>query len=210
MKRIGILGGTFDPIHFGHIKPALQIKHSLKLDKIWLMPNHIPPHKTHSVTATEHRINMVKLICEEYEEFELCDIEIQRNTPSYTVTTLEELKQKHPSFQYTFLMGMDSLLSLNKWYQWQKLFTLCDIAVSHRPGYQVPANCEMADLYKDRIATQTDSKRASSGRIFDIEIEPQNVSSTQIRGNLLSAINRKSLPDSIAYYINKYRLYPLQ
>ena len=208
MKRTGILGGTFDPIHFGHIRPALEVKQALKLDKIWLMPNHIPPHKNRDITATEHRLKMVKLVCDEYDEFELCDIEVKRDTPSYTVTTLQELTYLYPEIQFTFLMGMDSLLSLNKWYQWQKLFELCDIAVSHRPGYQVPATCEMAPIYQTHVKPVNEALLTAKGRIFDIEIQPQDISSTGIRqGITLKRLDSLVMPDSVTEYIAGNGLY---
>lgn len=208
MKRIGILGGTFDPIHFGHIRPALAVKRVLELEKVWLMPNHIPPHKNNNVTATEHRLNMVKLVCDEYEEFELCDIEIKRDKPSYTVTTLEKLTTRFSGVQFTFLMGMDSLLSLNKWYQWQRLFDLCDIAVSHRPGYQVPSGCNMAPVYRKHLTSSDQVNKASHGRIFDIEIEPQPISSTNIRHLLNSKqLDHLSMPEAVIDYIYRHQLY---
>ena len=208
MKRIGILGGTFDPIHYGHIRPALEVKQALKLDKIWLMPNHIPPHKHRAVTSSEHRLNMVKLVCDEYPDFELCDIEIQRDTPSYTVTTLQALAQRYPDIQFTFLMGMDSLLSLTKWYQWQKLFQHCDIAVSHRPGYQMPSSCEMAAIYQQHLASVDQATQAQNGRIFDIEIQPQDISSTDIRQAMNSKqSNNVVMLDSVAAYIDQHELY---
>ena len=208
MKRIGILGGTFDPIHYGHIRPALEVKQALKLDKIWLMPNHIPPHKHRAVTSSEHRLNMVKLVCDEYSDFELCDIEIQRDTPSYTVTTLQALAQRYPDIHFTFLMGMDSLLSLTKWYQWQKLFQHCDIAVSHRPGYQMPSRCEVAAIYQQHLANVDQATQARKGRIFDIEIQPQNISSTDIRQAMNSKqSNNVVMLDSVAAYIDQHELY---
>ncbi len=208
MKRVGILGGTFDPIHFGHIRPALEVKQVLKLDKVWLTPNHIPPHKNGTVTAAGHRLNMVRLVCDEYDDFEPCDIEINRDTPSYTVTTLETLTQLYPDTRFTFLMGMDSLLSLNKWHQWQKLFELCDIAVTHRPEYQVPSGCEMAAIYEKRLTASDNADRAENGRIFDIEVQPQPISSTAIR----QTINSKQLsglfmPDVVVQYICAHQLY---
>ncbi|RYV00550.1 nicotinate (nicotinamide) nucleotide adenylyltransferase [Shewanella sp. OPT22] len=208
VKHIGILGGTFDPIHFGHIRPALQVKQALNLDKIWLMPNHIPPHKVRQITTTEHRLNMVKLVCDEYADFELCDVEVRRDTPSYTVTTLKQLTQSYPNTQFTFLMGMDSLLSLTKWFQWQQLFDLCDIAITHRPGYQVPTTCEIAPIYLKHLSPTVAAQKLGVGRIFDIEVQPQDISSTELRNTVASnKLSNIKLPGSIINYIYQNKLY---
>ncbi|MBE8168295.1 MAG: nicotinate-nucleotide adenylyltransferase [Shewanella sp.] len=206
--RIGILGGTFDPIHYGHILPALEVLSALKLDKVWLIPNHIPPHKNTVQTSTQHRINMVQLVCEQYDEFELCDIEINRETPSYTVTTLQELNDKYPQHQFTFIMGTDSLLSLDKWYQWQKLFELCDIAVMRRPDYP---NENISDLsfLDNRIFSHCDeSIKNKNGRLFDIEVIPQKISSTEIRHVMAEqAYVEIMTPSCIQNYIKSNKLY---
>ncbi|MBM7070487.1 nicotinate-nucleotide adenylyltransferase [Shewanella sp. 202IG2-18] len=208
IKRIGILGGTFDPIHFGHIRPALQVKQALNLDKIWLMPNHIPPHKNREITTIEHRLNMVKLVCDEYADFELCEIEVKRDTPSYTVTTLKALTQSYPNTQFTFLMGMDSLLSLTKWFQWQQLFDLCDIAITHRPGYQVPTTCEIAPIYQKHLSSTSSILEVGIGRIFDIDVELQDISSTHIRKDFNDQrVNDSMIPQSISAYIKENQLY---
>jgi len=151
--RIGILGGTFDPIHLGHINPALDVKQQLHLDQIWLMPNHIPPHKNTTVVSTHHRLEMVKLVCQQYPEFKLCDIEINRDTPSYSVTTLTLLTQQYPDDEFFFIMGMDSFVQLPLWYQWQSLFNLCHIALCQRPGWAMDTNSEMTKELLFRQAT---------------------------------------------------------
>ncbi|WP_133405911.1 nicotinate-nucleotide adenylyltransferase [Parashewanella tropica] len=205
--KIGILGGTFDPIHYGHIRPALEVREKLGLDKIWLMPNHIPPHKQGTHTTSQHRLNMVNLVCQDHIEFELCDIELQRETPSYTVKTLEELTEQYPEHQFTFIMGMDSLLSLEKWYQWQRLFDLCNIAVTHRPDYQLNPTFIVKEWYKARL-TNKDKAIGNIGHIFDIPVTPQPISSTQLREQLEEPKSTiPFLPNSIANYIKNNRLY---
>lgn len=136
--HIGLFGGTFDPIHLGHIKPLIQASKLLNLKKIDIIPANIPPHKNKTHTLNEHRINMVKLVCNEYSQLTFNAIELERNTPSYTFDTLSELANSYPvNTQLYFFIGMDSLLTFTSWYQWQKILQLCHLVVSPRLGYQL-------------------------------------------------------------------------
>ncbi|MBQ4891486.1 nicotinate-nucleotide adenylyltransferase [Shewanella sp. MMG014] len=213
--KIGLLGGTFDPIHLGHIKPALEVLHQLNLDKIWLMPNHIPPHKQSTTVNSQHRLAMTQAVCELYDEFALCDIEINRDTPSYSVATLALLKQQYPQHQFYFIMGTDSFIQLPTWYRWQSLFDLCHIVVCQRPGWQLTAEHPMASVLADN---QLVSTTALTGKIYPIEVQPQDISSTQIR-QLLSNLTVEErqdsnnaqlnalLPEVIQQYICQHSLY---
>jgi nicotinate-nucleotide adenylyltransferase len=216
--RIGILGGTFDPIHYGHIRPALEVKAALKLDSIWLMPNHIPPHKAGPKTATTHRLAMVQLVCSEHSEFELCDIEINRDTPSFTVTSLTLLTQAYPEHEFYFIMGMDSFIQFDRWHQWQSLFELCHIVVCQRPGWPLEHKSPMATLMQENVAqrqlaTKNNSMKAAKvGNIFPVSITAQNISSTQIRAqikeqNMDSQALNQCLPANIIDYIKRHQLY---
>jgi nicotinate-nucleotide adenylyltransferase len=214
--RIGILGGTFDPIHNGHIRPALEVKNSLNLDSIWLMPNHIPPHKAGPKTGTAHRLAMVQLVCSSHNEFELCDIEINRDTPSYTVTSLHQLTQAYPEHEFYFIMGMDSFIQLDRWYQWQTLFELCHIVVCQRPGWQLEQSSPMATLMQIKVQQRLQQlalkdkpiKAAKVGNIFPVNITAQDISSTEIRARIRNkqALNQL-LPAKIIDYIEQHRLY---
>ncbi len=176
--KIGLLGGTFDPIHFGHIKPAIEVQQQLGLDKIWLMPNHIPPHKQTTQVSSQHRLAMARLVCQQYDHFEVCDIEINRDTLSYSATTLELLTQQYPQHQFYFIMGTDSFINLPSWYQWQSIFNLCHLVVCQRPGWQLDKNSPMADLL---IQNAKVPALAKTGKIFPVDVSLQDISSTEIR-----------------------------
>ncbi|MCL1050662.1 nicotinate-nucleotide adenylyltransferase [Shewanella abyssi] len=204
--KIGILGGTFDPIHFGHIRPAIEVQQRLKLDEVWLMPNHIPPHKNGTHVSTDDRLAMAQAACDQFPQLKLCAIEANRDTPSYTVTTLAVLKQQYPMHEFYFLMGMDSFLGLQSWYQWQSLFDLCHIVVCQRPGWQLSIQHPMQTVLTERSAkTATISK---TGAIFPVSITEQPFSSTQIRTDLSQGISvNDALPSSVQLYIKQHRLY---
>ncbi|MCF1427030.1 MAG: nicotinate (nicotinamide) nucleotide adenylyltransferase [Shewanella sp.] len=205
---IGLLGGTFDPIHFGHIKPALEVKQQLGLDEVWLMPNAIPPHKADSVTEAKHRLAMVQAVCDATPDLKLCEIELQLaadGTPSYSVNTLTALTQGFPHCDFVFLMGMDSLQNLPSWHAWQQLLTLCQFAVCTRPGWQ-PDRSLLPTLINQLIVPQL--IRGVAGQIQLMDVTPQPCSSTEIRqalnaGNLPTGM----LPKEVLDYIRLQRLY---
>ncbi|WP_076416770.1 nicotinate-nucleotide adenylyltransferase [Shewanella sp. UCD-KL12] len=206
--RIGILGGTFDPIHFGHIRPALEIKTQLNLEQVWLMPNHIPPHKDATVVSTEQRLEMVELVCQQYDDFQLCDIEAKRNAPSYLVTTLESLNATHPEHEFFFLMGTDSLVSLPTWFEWKKLFNLCHFVISPRDGWQVTAQMEVFNEYEQRLTSAEAPNTAKTGLIFQVNITPQPYSSTQIRAQLAAhKCPTAAIPSQVLNFITVKNLY---
>ncbi|MGI1967593.1 nicotinate-nucleotide adenylyltransferase [Shewanella baltica] len=213
--RIGILGGTFDPIHYGHIRPAIEVKHALALDKILLMPNHIPPHKHQPNLTTAQRLKMVADICSQLDGFELCDIEAKRDTPSYTVVTLEQLKALHPEDELFFIMGMDSFLQLQSWHEWQRLFDFAHLVVCQRPGWQLDAAHPMQQILTARSQAPQEtheehakSTHKNSGQIFPVTITPQDISSTQIRKQLAKGeIPADLLMPVTLDYIQNQRLY---
>ena len=207
--KIGILGGTFDPIHYGHIRPAKEIQRQLKLDEVWLMPNHIPPHKQGTHVTTQNRLAMAQLVCDELSNFKLCDIEAKRNTPSYTAQTLSQLTKLHPEHQFYFIMGMDSFLNLEQWYQWQQLFELCHIVVCKRPGWELTNRDQSYTLLSSRLATLKASKNDHSnvGKIFMLDVTEQDISSTEIRQQLALGNIPVSLPEPIRSYIQHNQLY---
>lgn len=213
--RIGILGGTFDPIHLGHIRPALEVKQLLHLDKVWLMPNHIPPHKQTTNVSSQHRLAMVEDICQQFSDFEVCDIEINRDSPSYTVVSLQYLQQTYPQHQFYFIMGMDSFLHLPSWHLWQTLFSHCHIVLCQRPGWQLDAEHSMQQVltsksihYADYVQQLISDQALTHGAIIPVPIALQNISSTDVRHKLL---NNESVDELIApstlNYIQQHKLY---
>ena len=106
--KIGILGGTFDPIHIAHINMALEAYKQLELDKIWFMPSFKPPHKSNSITSYQDRLYMLRLALQEYSFFEVCELEAKRKENSYTKVSLSILKEEYPEYEFFFIMGADS------------------------------------------------------------------------------------------------------
>src|SRR3954447_146346 len=138
VTRIGIFGGTFDPIHVGHLIVASEMRWVLDLECILFIPAAQPPHKTHQeITADRHRLAMVRLATADNKQFEVNEIELHRDGASYTADTLEELAGDHPQADLFFLMGEDSLRDLPRWHDPERIVRLAQIGVATRPGIDV-------------------------------------------------------------------------
>ncbi|MGG7176764.1 nicotinate-nucleotide adenylyltransferase [Clostridium paraputrificum] len=170
MKKLGIIGGTFDPIHLAHIYIAEEAKRKLNLDKIIFMPAGSPPHKTNKrITGASLRFNMVKTAIEGKEGFEVSDYEIKKQGMSYTYETLEHFRESNREIY--FITGADCLMDLEKWRGVDKIFELCKFVVFTRPGFN---NLELMEQKK-----RVESKY--KGEVIFLEVSERNISSTDIR-----------------------------
>ena len=189
--KTGILGGTFDPPHMGHILLAQSAKNELQLDRIVLLPSANPPHKT-THTSGEHRLEMAKLVANEYG-FELCDSEYKKETPSYTVETIDELKKIYLGDKLYFIIGGDSMMCFEKWYKWQELLKKCAFVAGVR------SEGEREILKKIAI----EKNRDYNGEIYILENPAHSVSSTEIR----QGESIEEIPQCIISYIKEHSLY---
>lgn len=139
MRRIGLLGGTFDPPHYGHLIMAEEARIQAKLDEVWWLPNRIPPHKAPpSSSAEADRVAMVEEMTAQHEAYKLSLVEINREGLSYTVDTIAELQNAYHDCEFSFIMGGDSLQYFHKWYDWQRLGSMLPFIVLPRPGFDWP------------------------------------------------------------------------
>jgi len=135
-QKLGILGGTFNPIHFGHLAAAELVRDRLKLDRVLFIPSYLPPHKRDiDIPSALHRQTMVNLAIAGNPHFILSDIEIKREGRSYSIDTMEELERDYPETEFYFIAGIDSFLEIQTWKDWQRLLSLCWFVVLSRPGY---------------------------------------------------------------------------
>lgn len=209
---IGLLGGTFDPIHIGHLRPAIEARDELGLAEIRLIPNHIPPHRANPLCTSEQRLAMVRLAAAENRHFVVDERELQRDTPSYTIDTLIALRHELPDTPLCFLMGMDSLLSLPSWHRWQELLDYGHLVVSVRPGWQPDYSAEVAQLLACHHTTDASAlHRRLAGQIWLANNQPIELSATRLRALLHAGQDpRYLLPESVAEYIDQQRLYRRQ
>jgi len=191
--NIGIFGGTFDPIHIGHLIIAEQAWQSAGLDEVWFIPAASPPHKPgQDITPAEHRVEMVRLAIRDHPKFRLSTVELQRPGPSYTVDTVRQLCAQHPRDRFFLIVGGDMVNDLPNWYKIEEILQLVDIIGHARPGTTTgdlpPEIAEKVIWVQDPVTV--------------------NVSSTQIRRQLASGASvRYLLPEPVRKYIKGTRLY---
>jgi len=138
-KRVGVLGGTFDPVHYGHLFIAEYALHEFALDKIIFIPAARPPHKDNQgISSSEHRVNMLRLALENQSSYLLSTIEIEREGYSYTIDTIRDLIQQNPDTEFYFIMGMDAFIDLPSWKEPHELLRLCKFIVFYRPFSSSP------------------------------------------------------------------------
>ena len=206
MKGIGVFGGTFDPIHLGHLIIAEQTRDALSLEKIIFVPNGSPPHKNYSYTDISHRLNMLKLAITDNSNFEVSEIEINKSTPGYTVDMLQELKKIIQKDIY-FIIGADSLINIKTWHQYEKLLSLANFVVFPR----VLANFNETNLasnikyLKDWIINNL---TVSLDKFFFIDFPVLEISSTIVRQKILEKRSINYLvPAKVIQYIYEENLY---
>lgn len=206
-----IFGGTFDPIHYGHLRSAEALAMLAGLNKITLMPNNVPPHRPQPAASPAQRLEMLRLAVAGDPLFAIDDRELHRDEPSRTVDTLRSLRQQRgPHQSLAFIIGQDSLLSLNKWYQWRELSALCHLLVCRRPGYAPqPDSRELQDWLQ---AHQTEDiarlHQQPAGLVFLAETPLWPVSATDIRQRLRAGLPCEDLlPADVLRYITQTGLY---
>ncbi|MFT2092712.1 nicotinate-nucleotide adenylyltransferase [Paraglaciecola sp. 2405UD69-4] len=213
---LGIFGGTFDPIHNGHIFPILEAAEIAKIDKIALTPCYVPTHKSAATASSEHRLNMAKILCEEYPIFYPEPLDINRNKPTYSIDTLSELNAKFPNTPLCFFIGTDSLVNIFEWHNWERLFELCHFIVCQRESDDIKQvlnskthNEQLQILLQQRQVNDPLSLHQSlAGNIFVANTTPLTISSSTIRKMLTNGNSvEKWLPSSINQYIQQHKLY---
>ncbi|GGA78692.1 putative nicotinate-nucleotide adenylyltransferase [Neiella marina] len=208
-KRIGLLGGTFNPIHNGHLQLANFVRQQLQLDVMQLLPNHLPPHKEQPLVTAKHRLAMTEAAVNDQPRLEVNAIELGRQQPSYSVDTLRQLRQQHPEDRLFFTMGMDSFVKLSSWYQWQDLLNYCHLVVCQRPGDQIPEQGPEALLWQQfGLSISELSNLPIAGHIVCLDNPLWPISSTEIRQQLLhGACASQLLPPTVAQYVADHQLY---
>jgi nicotinate-nucleotide adenylyltransferase len=214
-KRIGIFGGTFNPIHLGHVKAAVEVQNIFALDKVLFIPSHIPPHKGSSdMAAPLHRLEMVKLAIASYPQFIPSAMEIEADGKSYSILTLSKLKKRYPDAWIFFILGIDAFLEIDTWRDYKKVLEQCHFIVISRPGYHLEdAKNVLGGKHKTRMQWVSDSERIKEEvfercRIFLLSIPTLDLSSCEVRRRIK---HRESIAGQVAEpveaYINKNKLY---
>jgi len=210
VRPIGILGGTFDPIHFGHLRPAEEVLHGLDLEEIRFIPAAHPPHRGAPGAGAEHRLRMVELAVAGRPGLHVDEREIRMGGPSYTVRTLESVRREIGSRGLCLLMGSDAFGELESWHEWWRLPELAHMVVIARPGW--PAPCADEDLpqwARPRICRQPGLlARKSAGLVMFQDVSPQDISASRIRALIAQGQCVEGMvPTPVWEYIRQNRLY---
>lgn len=209
MKTVAVLGGTFDPVHLGHLHSALELKQRLRLDELRMMPCRLPPHRESPGCSGERRLAMLQLACRDTELL-VDDREMGRPGPSYSVETLQQLRAElGDNVSLCWVMGSDAFRGLPTWYRWRELLDLAHIVVIARPGDTLPKTGGAADLLArhgaDSLAVITCER---CGHILPVALSPYPISASRVRALLKKGQPVDSLlPARVVDYITQHHLY---
>ncbi|HSG10452.1 MAG TPA: nicotinate-nucleotide adenylyltransferase [Gammaproteobacteria bacterium] len=182
---IGILGGTFDPVHFGHLRPALDVRQALALDEIRLLPCHVPPHRPQPLASTQQRTLMLQAAIAGVDGFVIDEREFERDGLSYTFDTLQSLRKDLPGKTLCLLVGMDAFRGLPTWHRWHELLNHCHIVVMTRPRAKFPEKGELAEyIHMHRARDAAMLRTQSTGLLWFQEVTQLEISATRLRALL--------------------------
>ncbi len=211
---IGIYGGTFDPIHFGHLRIAEELNEIIGFSKLYFIPSGSPRLRNAPIASKDHRVAMLSAAIQDNETFMLDKREMSRDGESYSVVMLREFRKEFGSeCALCFIMGSDVFLNLTKWHRWHEMFELCHIIVAGRPGYLSTLNNKMPQelteaLVSRQVSSIGDLKKSPHGLIFIAPTTLQDISATAIRESIATNKSvRYLIPDAVLEYIKTNRLY---
>ena len=207
-SSIGLLGGTFDPIHHGHLRAAIEIYEQFQLDEIRFIPCKTPPHRTTPQSSAKNRLEMAKLAVID-TPFTIDDREMHREGPSYTVDTLISLRKENPNASLCMIVGADAFLLLPTWHQWEKIIQLANIIVMYRAGCPAPDLNTLAEpLKKHVLASHEKIIDFNCGKITQHMITSLDISASQLRHLIKTGHSTQFLlPANVLAYIEKHGLY---
>ncbi len=205
--RVGLFGGTFDPVHFGHLRPAVELAEAYKLDTLYLLPNHRPVHRGPASASTERRIAMLHLAIEAIPNLAIDAREALRDKPSYTFDTLSEIRAEQPAATLLFFLGLDAFAKYDTWHNWEEILEMANLVVVDRP------NAQHSDFSTDLLARQRRSVGeviidGRCGVIEQCDVTQLEISATDIRRRIAKNLSvRFLLPATVSEYISAQSLY---
>ena len=206
-KLIGVFGGTFDPVHNGHTKIIQNLLELIPFDEIKVIPNGQPPHRT-SVCSNNDRLEMVNLAFKGINQISVDEREIHREGPSYAIHTAREILEEFRQDNIIWIMGSDAFSEIDTWFEWEDFLNIINILVMARPGSEIDSTSMAGTLILERQTSNIDDLSYGAGKILIVDIDPINISSTQVRSNLAAGetVNELILED-VSDYIDSGKLY---
>lgn len=208
-SKVALLGGTFNPVHHGHLRLALDLLQQLAFDEMHLVPCHIPAHRAAPQVSSERRAHMVSLAIAGSPGLKIDERELQRGSASYTVETLRQLRaERGEACAITWVMGLDAYLGLPTWHCWRELLTLAHLVVINRPGYRLHATGELAEFDRQHRCEAAALARSSAGALVHLNTRALAISATEIRAlTAAGQSTRYLLPEPVREYIARQQLY---
>jgi len=213
IKRLGIFGGTFDPIHLAHLRCAEETREALSLDQILFIPSARPPHKRETVASGRDRLAMVRRAIAGHPAFRASSIEINRPGRSYSIDTLHALRRQYPApTKFVFLLGVDAFREIGTWKRYDELFSLADFAVVSRPPHENPPPRSLLPVAARRHFCYDQQRRmlvhTSGNRIVFLDVTSLDISASNIRRRVRRGESiRYLVPSSVERYLGEHQLY---
>ena len=209
MNSIGIFGGTFDPIHNGHLRIALEALEELSLSAVHFVPCGQSPLRSEPAATNDIRLKMVKAAVEAEPRFIMDAREIKRGGPSYTYDTLTTLRDGYKESSMCLILGMDSFISLPRWYRWEELIDLAHIVIAHRPGWKAPTEGLLGGFVKEHLAESSqEAVTKREGSLFVLPVTQLEISATKLRSSIRLGADPKFLvPESVRAIIKETECY---
>lgn len=206
---LGIFGGTFDPVHVGHLRTAYEIRARLGIERMHFIPAAVPPHRTRPTASFELRTEMLEAALEHEPGCTVDRRELGREGPSYTVDTAASLAAEFPAHALCLVLGMDAFVGLPTWHEWRRLLSLVNIVVARRPGSALPASGELGRLLAGHeVANPGDAYWERAGQIVVEDVTQLEVSATDLRDSIRAGIEPKYLvPDAVCNIITRTGCY---
>ncbi|OOV86522.1 nicotinate-nucleotide adenylyltransferase [Oceanospirillum linum] len=207
---IAVMGGTFDPVHNGHLRSALELRQLLALDEVRLVPCHQTPHREQPQRSSQQRLHMLDLAVAGEAGLYIDDRELRLDQPSYSVLTLQGLrKELGDEAVLCWVMGVDAFAHFTSWYKWREILTLANLIIMTRPGFELVSGSEEKRLWQERAVEVSELYLHPFGKVLPVSLPSQlEISATYIRQQLSQGQSvRYLLPDSVINYIGTHKLY---
>lgn len=206
---IGLLGGTFDPIHLGHLRAAWEVREALRIDDFRWLPAGRPPHRSEAVTPAAHRLAMLQLALEGLAGFGIDQRELQRPGPSYMVDTLRDIRNESGPAPLLLIIGQDSAAGLDGWHRWRELFELAHLVIMQRPGAYPAGREDLRQALEPRTVADPGRLRSvTAGLVYRIEVSQLAISASAIRSLVRAGRSPRFLvTDAVLAYIDQHGLY---
>lgn len=209
MKPLGVFGGTFDPIHYGHLRTVFELLQAIRFEEVRIIPCREPPHRGETFASPRQRFDLVRVAVADQPGIVADDRELKRDGPSYSIDTLESLRREFPERPLSLIIGMDAFLGLPRWHRWTDILNTAHIVVAHRPGWRAPDMGPLGELLSERGTHRIDDLHDElNGHVHIHAVTQLEISSTEIRELIEAGRSPRFLmPDAVIAEIHALGCY---